>query len=310
MRTAPLLALIVALGGLAGCADAGGTRGVVTERAPARMTRDRGALRVMTFNLRVDTWVDGRNRWERRRDAVADRIRSWDPDLLGTQEGQDAMLTFLRGRLDDYGFYGAGRDDGRRSGEMCGVFYRTSRFERLDGGHFWLSATPDTPGSRGWGATFPRMVTWVKLKPRGGGGAFVWLNTHFDAWNARARAESARLLRARLSVLAGTLPCLVTGDFNAAPDSAPYRTLVGEPAGGGPRLRDVYRAAHPVAGRGEGTVHLFTGWRGGPRMDWILASPEFVAVDAVIDTVRGPQGYPSDHFPVVATVRQVGRSDR
>ena len=48
-------------------------------------------------------------------------------------------------------------------GEMCGVFFKTARFELFDGGHFWLSTTPEKPGSREWGAISPHMVTWVKL---------------------------------------------------------------------------------------------------------------------------------------------------
>jgi endonuclease/exonuclease/phosphatase family metal-dependent hydrolase len=68
-------------------------------------------------------------------------------------------------------------------------------------------------------------------------------------------------------------------------------------------LRDVFRVAHPVATRNEGTFHLFTGWTGGRRMDWILASPHFQTIAAEIDRTRGPCGYPSDHFPVTATLR-------
>ena len=63
------------------------------------------------------------------------------------------------------------------------------------------------------------------------------------------------------------------------------------------------RAAHPVAARKEGTVHFFTGWAGGRRMDWILASSHFQTIDAGIDHTREPDGYPSDHFPATATLR-------
>jgi len=68
-------------------------------------------------------------------------------------------------------------------------------------------------------------------------------------------------------------------------------------------LHDVFRGAHPVTMRDEGTVHFFTGWRGGQRMDWILASAHFETIDAGIDHTRAPGGYPSDHFPVTATLR-------
>jgi endonuclease/exonuclease/phosphatase family metal-dependent hydrolase len=180
---------------------------------------------------------------------------------------------------------------------MCGVYFRTARFALLDSGHFWLSRTPEKPGSRGWGAILPRMVTWVKLRPSDGGSAFCWFNTHFDAWNGHARARSAELLRDRVHDIAGGMPCVVTGDFNSAADSAPYRALLATP------LRDVFRSAHPVLTRKEGTVHFFTGWSGGRRMDWILASSHFQTITSEIDRTRGPGGYPSDHFPVTATLR-------
>ena len=270
-----------------------------------RMSKTRTAheMRVMTFNLRVRIWLDGPNIWDRRRDLVVERVRAFDPDLLGTQEGLDSMESYLRQQLGDYTFRGAGRSDGKLRGEMCGVFFKTARFEQLDGGHFWLSPTPEMPGSRGWGEIFPRMVTWVKLRPRDGGAPFFWFNTHFDAFSGRVRAKSASLLRERIIQIAGAMPCVVTGDFNTGPNSTPYRTLLAEQTPPAVSLHDVFRAAHPTPSRKEGTVHFFTGWRGGPRMDWILANTHFQTIDADIDRSRGPHGFPSDHFPVTATLR-------
>ena len=34
------------------------------------------------------------------------------------------------------------------------MFYRSDKFEKLAGGHFWLSERPSKPGSRGWGAQY------------------------------------------------------------------------------------------------------------------------------------------------------------
>jgi endonuclease/exonuclease/phosphatase family metal-dependent hydrolase len=148
-------------------------------------------LRVMTFNLRVRTTLDGHNIWDKRRDLVVERVRAFDPDLLATQEGLDSMEAYLRQQLDDYTFRGVGRDDGKQRGEMCGVFFKTARFQLLDGGFFWLSKTPEKPGSRGWAEVWPRVVTWVKLRPRDGGATFYWFNTHFDAFSPWARAQSS-----------------------------------------------------------------------------------------------------------------------
>jgi endonuclease/exonuclease/phosphatase family metal-dependent hydrolase len=188
---------------------------------------------------------------------------------------------------------------------MCGVFFRADKFERLDSGHFWLSEKPGKPGSKGWGAVFPRMVTWVKLRPRNGSGAtFCWFNTHLDAFSSRARANGAKLLRDRIATIAGALPVLVTGDFNADAGSEPYRTLIGSSASAATRLTDTFRAVNSTIPNGTGTRHGFLGGHGGPRIDWILASSAFRTIDADIDHTRSGISFPSDHFPVTAVLRR------
>src|SRR4029077_14419106 len=74
--------------------------------SPSKMSQTRSAreLRVMTFNLRVRTILDGHNIWDKRRDLVVDRVRAFDADLLGTQEGLGSMETYLRQQLGDYTF--------------------------------------------------------------------------------------------------------------------------------------------------------------------------------------------------------------
>lgn len=281
----------------------------LSAQRPSAPSQDPGELKVMTFNLRVATALDILNTWALRRGMVVDRIREFDPDLLGTQEGLRGQISFLRRQLDEYTFFGAGRSDGKNRGEMCGIFYRTSRFERLDGGHFWLSENPAKPGSKAWGAWFPRMVTWVKLQPRSGGEAIFFFNTHLDAFASRARAEGARLLAERMNRIAGRSPCIVTGDFNTDAGSEPYLTLTRRGGHGEYPLQDAFRLANPVEARGEGTRHSFRGGRGGDRIDWILASPSFEVLSSAIDHSRGVLGYPSDHFPVTATLRPAGAAE-
>ncbi len=50
-------------------------------------------------------------------------------------------------------------------------------------------------------------------------------------------------------------------------------------------------------------MHFFSGHTHGQHIDWILATPHFQTLTAEIDHTRGPNGYPSDHFPVIATLR-------
>jgi endonuclease/exonuclease/phosphatase family metal-dependent hydrolase len=256
---------------------------------PAPGTSVADDVRVMSFNCRVSTLFDMHNTWG-----------LLNPDLLGTQEVLASQFDYLRKKLDDYEAIGVGRDNGKRGGEMCAVFFRKDKFERLDGGHFWLSESPSKPGSKAWGAWFPRMVTWVKLRPRDGSGpTFCWFNTHLDAFSARARANGATLLRQRMASIAGGMPVLVTGDFNADAGSEPYATLCAPKSA--TSLTDTFRAMHRTNRKDDG------GGRGGPRIDWILASTDgFRTIDADIDHTRGGLSYPSDHFPVTAVLRPIG----
>jgi endonuclease/exonuclease/phosphatase family metal-dependent hydrolase len=148
-----------------------------------------------------------------------------------------------------------------------------------------------------------RVVMWLKLRQRDGGKVFYWFNTHLDPWSTKARTASAKFLRERITQIAGSAPCIVTGDFNSGPHSAAYQTLLAEQQPETLSLHDVFRTAHPVVAHGEGTFHFFTGWRGGSRIDWIFGTSDFQVVDSEIDHTRGPHGYPSDHFPVLAVLR-------
>ena len=57
-------------------------------------------MRLMTFNLRFATPIDGPNEWEFRKDLVVEVIGNHLPDLLGTQEGTVPQLHYLEAASD------------------------------------------------------------------------------------------------------------------------------------------------------------------------------------------------------------------
>ena len=257
-------------------------------------------LRVMSFNVRLGVADDGDNSWQQRKELLAKTARDFDPDLLGTQETYDFQAAYLLEHLPGRAYVGWPRQPDSSDGEECGILYRTSRFEKRDEGQFWLSDTPDVPGSKSWDSSLPRIVTWVELRDkRRPERRLVFLNTHFDHRGQEARLESARLLRKRLEGLNAVW--IMTGDFNCAEASPPYVALVGE--GVGLTVVDSYRAAHPVREDDEGTGNRFTGRRSGGRIDWILHSPGLETVSAAIDRSEEKGRFPSDHFPVTAVLR-------
>src|SRR5258706_15664638 len=77
---------------------------------------------VMSYNIRYATASDGENVWDKRKDFLAETIRAFDPDLLGTQETLARQRDDLAARLDGYAILAAGRDDGREAGEMMAIF--------------------------------------------------------------------------------------------------------------------------------------------------------------------------------------------
>lgn len=259
-------------------------------------------LQVMSFNIRYGSANDGENRWDRRKEFVVETIKAFDPDLLGTQETEASQRDFLKEQLTGYACSGVGRDDGEEQGEMMALYYKRERFEPLDGGHFWLSETPQQVGSKSWDTSLPRMCTWVKLRDKQAAERrpILFLNTHFDHRGPVARSRSASLIRRLASELGADCDIVLTGDFNAAVDSEPYRELVtAEPAE--TRFIDTYAVAPPEDDAGQAT---FSGFRPsvveGNRIDWILVRGDWQVVSAAIDRTARDGRTPSDHYPVQA----------
>jgi endonuclease/exonuclease/phosphatase family metal-dependent hydrolase len=263
-------------------------------------------LRVMSYNIRYGTAPDGENHWERRKEFLVATIRAFSPDLLGTQETLSFQRDYLAEHMPEYEVLGVGREDGKERGEMMAVFWRKDRFEVIDSGHFWLSETPEIPGSKSWDSSLPRMVTWVKLRDRLAESKppIVWFNTHFDHRGAVARRESARLIRRKLEELGKGCSLIIAGDFNAGESSEPYRILFGMSEDG--RLSpvvDTFRVAFPVRGAEEGTLSGFDVRNvTGPRIDWIACSRDWTVVKAGIDRTARDGRTPSDHFAVYAVL--------
>jgi len=261
----------------------------------------------MTFNIRYAAADDAENGWGRRRELVGRTIRRFSPDLLATQEGLDFQLRELQGQLGGYTLVGAGRDDGQQQGEFVAIFFRHSRFSLIEQGHFWLSETPDIPGSKSWDSRHPRMVTWCALRDVESPGALlhVW-NTHFDFRGETARRESAKLLRRRIGALGLERPVIVMGDFNCGEDDLPYRILLGgekQEDSTANTLVDAYRARHPRKAQPEATRHDFGLQAAGDRMDWIFHSRRLETLLADIDRTEYNGRFPSDHYPVTAVLQ-------
>lgn len=263
----------------------------------------------MTYNIRYGTAGDGENHWNKRKEFLRDTIKQARPDLLGTQETLAFQRDYLAKELPHLEPFGVGRDDGKLKGEMAALFYNKERFEKLAGGNFWLSPTPDKVASKGWDAALPRIVTWVKLKDRLGTSEqpILFLNTHFDHRGTLARKFSAHLIRLKLEELGKGCTIIVTGDFNAGDDSEPYQALFGDANKKPSIIFDAYRKAHPERETDEGT---FNGFKPdatkGDRIDWIGCSHNLRVKEANIDHTTKEGKVASDHFAVHVILEKTG----
>lgn len=262
-------------------------------------------IKVMSFNIRYGTANDGENHWDKRSYLVKETIAMFDPDLLGMQEVLKFQAEFLQDRLPEYGFHGVGRQDGTAGGEYVPVMYKKTRFKVIDSGHFWLSETPQTAGSKSWDSSLPRMASWVELSDlKNDGHTLVFLNTHFDHIGKTARLESARLIRQQAEVfMKRKVPMIISGDFNTTEDRQPYAALVSGNAGNKISIVDSFRQGNVQRSPNESTSSRWNGHREGSRIDWILHSQEFQTLQSVINYTNEDGRYPSDHYPVQAILR-------
>ncbi|MFC4403779.1 endonuclease/exonuclease/phosphatase family protein [Gracilibacillus xinjiangensis] len=257
-------------------------------------------LKVMAFNLRYLNDNDpSPHTWAERVPAIKKLINKRKPGIIGTQEVVYEQLQDLETNLKNYEWIGLGREGGNK-GEYSAIFYDEKQYLPLEYDHFWLSDTPDVIGSNTWGNRIPRMVTWAKFLDKKSEQSFYVVNTHFDHESANAREKSAELIIEKIKEFDSDLPIILTGDFNASPDSTPHQTLTSEDA-----FDDLWNTANVRINEDLGT---FNGFRdptgGGPerRIDWVLAKGNVLThtIEIINDTNKGQ--FPSDHYPVMADV--------
>jgi len=265
-------------------------------------------IRVMTFNIRYNNPNDGIHAWPNRKDMVAAIFSFYNVGIAGVQEALYEQVLDLQQLLPDYAWAGVGRTDGKTEGEFSAIFYRKGLFRLLDSGTFWLSETPEVPGSKSWDAAIERIVTWARFLDRRQGKTFAVFNTHFDHHGPKARSESARLLLEKIAEIAPDIPVVLTGDFNTSPGSLPYRILTGAPdsTNATTNMLRLYDSRKISIDKPFGPQRTFTGFdnSGSPdaRIDFIFVSKGVLVRQQATLTEDWDGRLPSDHRPVLAEI--------
>jgi endonuclease/exonuclease/phosphatase family metal-dependent hydrolase len=278
------LKLIVILGVLTG----------MISTAFSQSERQKLKLNVMSFNVRYNTPKDSINAWPYRKEKVAGVITSNNIDIVGVQEAWIDQIRDLRKLLPGYAWFGWSRDNGKRKGEFVPVFYKKDKFTVLEKGIFWFSETPEVAGSKGWDVKYPRIVVWARFKDKLEGKEFYFFNTHLGG--EIARYESAKLLRSKIDQMTQGLGVIVTGDFNATPDSGPIDVMISDDY-------KVYLADALLVAK-EKNDELFTNYlfdgndKDLKRIDYIFVSQAMNVLYHEIINKRVGRYYPSDHLAV------------
>ncbi len=258
------------------------------------------SLQVMSFNIRYPNPNDGTHIWAVRKNLVVSTIRYHEADLIGLQEAFRSQLDDLKKALPGYDWVGVCRTDGSQEpnpdNEFSAILYNTNRLTLTESGTFWLSENPEMAGSKGWDAALPRIVTWGLFEEKESGKKFYHINTHFDHIGEKARIESAKLLVEKAHKMIGELPVVITGDFNANPETEIYR-IINQDFKDGFLTTEIPHHG-PIA---TFTNFIFPGIPG-TRIDYVFVGKGFrVKKHAILSEVWSGI-FPSDHFPVLATL--------
>lgn len=251
-------------------------------------------FRVATFNIR--TPIDKPpNAWTCRVDRVRALIQRHRFDIMGLQEATAPQIEDLS--TEGWAYVGVCRDDGKRRGESSCIFYRKARFEVQESGTFWLSETPEIPGSKSWSTACTRICTWARFTDRKTGNKFVHFNTHMDHISAPAREKGMELILKRMKEIAPGVQSILTGDMNAGPDSKPIQLATSA-------LRDSAAISQSPHTGPFATSNGFKFKRAPTAcIDYIFVSTGItVLTHATLDDSEN-ELYPSDHFPVAADLQ-------
>lgn len=259
-------------------------------------------LRVASFNVRVPM-DKSPHTWPERAPRCVALIQRHKFDIVGLQEAVWQQMVDLTAP-DGWSYVGVGRDDGAKKGEFSSIIYRTARFKVLKHGTFWLSETPEKPGSKSWKTACTRVCTWAEMWDRQSERSFMFFNTHLDHVSTEAREKGTHVILERMAEYAQGRPIIFTGDFNTHPDrkakdgrDTPYAVITS----------NLYDTLHLSETPHQGPTKTFQAFKyeenpQGRPIDFIFVSTGVRVLSHMTLNDDENKLYPSDHFPVAADI--------
>lgn len=245
---------------------------------------------LVSYNIRYAARGDGGTKaWDARKGTVTEYLKNSGAGFIGLQEVLHHQLQDVAKALPEMKYIGLGRDDGKQKGESSPIFYDPKKWtlDEQNHGTFWLSETPDVPGSKSWGNSITRICTWARFVGKDGK-AFYLYNTHWDHRSQPSREKSAALIAKMISTRKFQKePYVVMGDFNATT--------------GNPAIVTLMDSAKLVDHGGEKQKATFNQWKpglkDGMRIDHIFTSKDLKVSGLKVESNGDPVG--ADHHPVI-----------
>ena len=251
-------------------------------------------VKLMTYNIRLDTKEDGINQWNYRKKGLIALIKKLNPDILGIQEGLPNQISYLSKQLDGYSLIGEGRE-GANNGEYCAIYYKNKKFKLEKGETFWLSETPEIP-SIGWDAALKRIATVGVFKALNSNRKLVVYNSHFDHIGKIAREKSVDVI---LNHIEGNEyfknELVFMGDLNSTPNELSIKLM-----------KEVFDDSFEkfAIKKPYGTYNGFDSKSDlSKRIDYIFTKNMSISKYERISE-KLPNGlWPSDHFPILIEIK-------
>lgn len=246
-------------------------------------------MKIVTFNIRCSWDGDGINSFLHRAGSIARKINGEKPEIVCFQECTDKIYAWLNSALPDYHVIFNQRNADRK-GEGMATALRKDTVSLLGLDAFWLSPTPDIPGSRyEEQSNCPRICQCLLLRCEGK--IFRVYNTHLDHISdpARKLGIEAVLKRIEEDRAKSAFPFFLLGDFNATPNESPIQTC--KEAG----LTELTDAV-------DLTFHNYGKISAPYKIDYIFTDRDTGAKDFTVTpwTEEADGIFLSDHYPIQA----------
>ncbi len=258
-------------------------------------------IKAMSFNVKCGYEGQlGANGFPARKQAILDMIKMADPDIIGFQEMTYDMRLWFSEILREYTVLGCGRGD-KYDGEGMSIAFKTRMFELVSMEQFWLSGTPEIPGSTNYGdckSCYPRMVNVLKLFSNDAKETFYMYNTHLDHPQDASKTRTHSMMQIIQHISQHTEKFVLTGDMNATPDAPEIKLVENILA---------YRNARDCTADLPDTFHDFKGSKNCfMKIDYIFSDMKCISSYRIDDEPDVGKPFYSDHCAVCAEL-ELGR---